>query len=436
MEDIADLRDESDRHGVRVVIELKRGANAEIILNQLYKHTDLQVSFSYNMVVLDRGMPRLSGVLDILRCFLAHREEVVTRRSRFRLAKARDRAHILVGLGVAVANIDEVIKLIRNAGDPIIAKAALMERGWPATAVAPLLELLGEAVVATDYKLSAIQAQAILDLRLHRLTGLERDKILAEASDIAEVIRDLLNILSHRHVLLEVVREELQEVRSQFATPRLTEIQDGGADMHMEDLIQPEDVVVTISSDAYVKRVPLAAYRAQRRGGKGKAAASLRDNEEMATLFVANTHDPLLFFTNLGNVFKLKTYELPMASATTRGKAFSCPWPRMKLWPPSCPSRVKLPKMRPTTPITSWCSPPALAWCAKPRSLPMPTCAPRASMAWACTMAINSSACTASCAVSPRMFCSAAKTVKPCALVLRMKTSGQLQAAPAAACAA
>jgi DNA gyrase subunit A len=322
VEDIADLRDESDRHGVRVVIELKRGANAEIILNQLYKHTDLQVSFSYNMVVLDRGMPRLSGVLDILRCFLAHREEVVTRRSRFRLAKARDRAHILVGLGVAVANIDEVIKLIRHAGDPIIAKAALMERGWPATAVAPLLELLGEAVVATDYKLSAIQAQAILDLRLHRLTGLERDKILAEASDIAEVIRGLLNILSHRHVLLEVVREELQEVRSQFATPRLTEIQDGGADMQMEDLIQPEDVVVTISSDAYVKRVPLAAYRAQRRGGKGKAAASLRDNEEMATLFVANTHDPLLFFTNLGNVFKLKTYELPMASATTRGKAF------------------------------------------------------------------------------------------------------------------
>ncbi len=322
IDEISDMRDESDRFGVRVVVELKRGANAEVVLNQLYKHTDLQTSFSYNMVVLDGGMPKLLGVLPILRAFLNHRDEVVTRRTKFRLAKARDRAHILVGLGIAVGNIDEVIKIVRNAPDPSIAKEELMQRPWPADAVLPLLELLGDMTERTSYKLSAAQAQAILDLRLHRLTGLEREKILNEAAEIADSIRYLLGILSDRTKLFEVIKEELIEVKALFATPRRTEIIDGGADVNLEDLIPPEDMIVTLSSDGYVKRVPLATFRAQRRGGKGKAAANLRENEEMSNLFVANTHDPVLFFTNKGNVFKLKVYELPQATATSRGKAF------------------------------------------------------------------------------------------------------------------
>jgi DNA gyrase subunit A len=322
VEDISEVRDESDRFGVRVVIELKRGANAEVVLNQLYKHTSLQTGFSYNMVVLDGGLPKLYGVAEILRAFLAHREEVVTRRTTFRLSKARDRAHILVGLGVAVANIDAVIKIIRNAPDGQTAKDQLMAQPWAAEAVAPLLALLGEGLRTAEYKLSALQAQAILDLRLQRLTGLEREKILNEAAEIAETIKGLLEILANRHVLQGVIKDELTEIKDQFATPRQTEIIDGGADMEMEDLIPPEDVVVTISSDGYVKRTPLTTFRAQRRGGKGKAAANLRENEEMANLFVANTHSPILCFTNMGNVFKLKGYQLPQANATSRGKAF------------------------------------------------------------------------------------------------------------------
>ncbi|MBI1308999.1 MAG: DNA gyrase subunit A [Proteobacteria bacterium] len=322
VEDISEVRDESDRFGVRVVIELKRGANADVVLNQLYKHTSLQTGFSYNMVVLDGGLPKLYGVPQVLRAFLAHREEVVTRRTKFRLGKARDRATILVGLGIAVANIDEVIKIIRNAPDPTDAKDKLMERAWPGDAVKPLLELLGDVTDIKSYKLSAVQAQAILDLRLHRLTGLEREKIINEAAEIAENIRGLLLILTDRSVLFTVIKDELVEVKELYATPRKTQIEEGGADMNMEDLITPEDVVVTLSSDGYVKRVPLTTFRAQRRGGKGKAAANLRENEEMANLFVANTHDPVLFFTNQGNVFKLKVWELPQATATSRGKAF------------------------------------------------------------------------------------------------------------------
>ncbi|NBX86078.1 MAG: DNA gyrase subunit A [Proteobacteria bacterium] len=322
VEDISEVRDESDRFGVRVVVELKRGANADVVLNQLYKHTSLQSGFSYNMVVLDGGLPKLCGIAQILCAFIAHREEVVTRRTKFRLGKARDRAHILAGLAIAVANIDDVIAIIRNAPNPADAKSQLMSRAWSASAIKPLLELLGDTTDIASYKLSDAQAQAILDLRLHRLTGMEREKILAEAAEIAENIRFLLNILNNRSVLFNVIREELTEVKELFATPRMTQIEDGGADMNMEDLIPPEDVVVTLSSDGYVKRVPLTTFRAQRRGGKGKAAANLRENEEMANLFVANTHDPVLFFTNQGNVFKLKVWELPQANATSRGKAF------------------------------------------------------------------------------------------------------------------
>ncbi|MFZ2620462.1 MAG: DNA gyrase subunit A [Alphaproteobacteria bacterium] len=323
VEDISDLRDESDRDGVRVVIELKRGAVAEVVLNQLYKHTPLQTSFSYNMLALDRDRPKLMGVKEILHCFLAHREEVITRRTRFELNKARDRAHILVGLAIAVANIDEIIKIIRNAPDPQVARDQMMAKPWKAESVVALVELLGETMAEQKtYSLSAKQAQAILDLRLHRLTGLERDKINDEAAEIQKTIQFLVDILSNRAVMLKVLKDELIEVKNQFATPRRTVITDGGADVDIADLITPEDVVVTISTDGYVKRQPIAAFRAQRRGGKGKAVTNLKDDEQMAQMFVANTHDTVLFFSSKGQVYQLKIYELPTASAQSRGKAF------------------------------------------------------------------------------------------------------------------
>ena len=323
VEDISDLRDESDRDGVRVVIELKRGSNSDVVLNQLFKHTPLQTSFGYNMLALDNGRPRLMGVLEILQCFLKHREDVITRRTRFELGKARDRAHLLAGLATAVANIDEIIKIIRNAPDPATAKQELIDRKWPAADVRPLIELLGEVMSEGDtYQLSPRQAQAILELRLHRLTGLERDKINEEAQEIQAVIQGLVDILSNRPVLLKLLKEELLEVKEQFATPRRTQIVEGSADMELEDLIQPEDMVVTISSDGYVKRQPMSTYRAQRRGGKGRSVTNLREDEEMANLFVANTHDLVLFFTSTGKVYKLKVYELPQAGTQSRGKAF------------------------------------------------------------------------------------------------------------------
>lgn len=324
IEDISDLRDESDRKGVRVVIELKRGANADVVLNQLFKHTNLQTSFGYNMLALvDNGRrPRLMGVREILQHFLKHREQVITRRTRFELNKARARAHLLAGLATAVANIDEIIALIRNAPDPATAKAGLMGKAWNAESVRPLIELLGEFMEGSTYTLSERQAQAILELRLHRLTGLERDKINDEANEIQATIQELVEILSNRTVLLDLMKAELNEVKELFATPRRTEIIEGGADMSLEDLITPEDMVVTISSDGYVKRLPMTTYRAQRRGGKGKTLGKLRDNEEMDNLFIANTHDPLLFFSTTGKVYTLKVYDLPQASTQSRGKAF------------------------------------------------------------------------------------------------------------------
>jgi len=322
IEDIGDLRDESDRAGIRVVVELKRGAVPEVVLNQLFKHTPLQSSFSYNMLALDKGRPRLMGVPEILRCFLAHREEVITRRTKFQLRKARDRAHILAGLATAVANIDDIIKIIRNAPDAATAKAGLMDTPWPANDVRPLIELLGDEMDDNTYRLSAVQAQAILDLRLQRLTGLERDKINAEAQEIQATIQALVDILSNRDIMLNVLKEELTEVKTQFNTPRRTVITDAAGDVDLEDLITPEDVVVTISTDGYVKRMPMDAYRAQRRGGKGRSMAQLRDNEEIDTLFVANTHDPILFFTTTGKVYKMKAYQIPQTGHAARGKAF------------------------------------------------------------------------------------------------------------------
>jgi DNA gyrase subunit A len=322
IEGISDLRDESDRSGVRLVVELKRDAHSEVVLSQLFKHTSLQSSFSYNMLALDNGRPKLMNMKDILKCFIDHREEVITRRTKYDLRKARHRAHILVGLATAVANIDEVIKIVRNASDPKNAKETLIATKWNASEVMPLIELLGEVAEGTNYMMSEIQAQGILDLKLHRLTGLERDKISNEASEISSYIKELVSILSNRHELLDIMKEELLEVKEMFGTPRKTVISENDAEVDLEDLITPEDMVVTISTDGYVKRQPMSDYRSQRRGGKGKSVTNMKNEEEVETFFVANTHDPLLFFTSIGKVYKLKVYELPLASRGARGKAF------------------------------------------------------------------------------------------------------------------
>jgi DNA gyrase subunit A len=322
LEGISDLRDESDRDGVRGVIELKKDALPEVVLNALFKHTALQSSFSFNMLAIDEGRPKRMGLKDILVAFLRHREEVITRRTKFDLRKARARAHILAGLATAVDNIDEIIKLIRNAPDSATAKAGLLARNWQVGQVKSLIELLGEKL-DTDghYKMSEVQAQAILEMRLHRLTGLERDKIQAEAGEISDYIKSLVEILANRDVLLTILKQELVEVKENFADERRTVITNFGGDLSIEDLIKPEEMVVTISTDGYVKRQPLDSYRAQRRGGKGKSMANMKDNEKLETLFVANTHDPLLFFTTEGKVYQRKVYELPMGSSNARGKA-------------------------------------------------------------------------------------------------------------------
>ncbi|PPR15931.1 MAG: DNA gyrase subunit A [Proteobacteria bacterium] len=323
IEGISDLRDESDRDGVRVVVELRRDANAEVVLSQLLKHTPMQTSFGYNMLAIHNGRPKLMGMRQVLNAFVDHREEVIRRRTRYDLNKARARAHILVGLATAVANIDEIIHIIRHAANPAEAKAQLMDKAWAAADVLPLMELLGEPVGENNTcVMSEIQAQAILDLRLHRLTGLERDKIQDEANEIAAIIRDLVEILSNRAKLLAILKEELLEVKEQFGTPRRTEIMEGSAEVDMEDLIKPEEMVVTISSDGYVKRQPMDDYRAQRRGGKGRSAANMKEDEQIQDFFIANTHSPLFFFTTTGKVHRLKVYNLPIASSGARGKAF------------------------------------------------------------------------------------------------------------------
>jgi len=323
IEGISDLRDESDRDGVRMVIELKRDAMADIVLNQLYKHTPLQTSFGVNMLALHQGRPILMNLLDIIQAFIAFREEVITRRTEFELAQARDRAHVLVGLAVAVANIDEVIALIRRAPDPQTARAELMARAWPAADVAPLIALVDEPGQVADgtYRMSEIQAKAILDLRLHRLTGLERDKITDELKDVVARIADYLDILSSRPRLMQIMKDELLAVREQFATPRRTEIVEQEFEADIEDLIQREDMVVTVTHTGYVKRVPLSTYRAQKRGGKGRTGMSTKDEDFVSEIFVASTHTPMLFFSSLGKVYKLKVYKLPLGNPQSRGKA-------------------------------------------------------------------------------------------------------------------
>ncbi|MGH2342192.1 DNA gyrase subunit A [Segnochrobactraceae bacterium EtOH-i3] len=325
VEGIADLRDESDRSGMRVVVELKRDAVADVVLNQLYRFSPLQTSFGVNMVALTGGKPELMAFKDMVSAFVAFREEVIGRRTRFLLNKARDRAHVLVGLAIAVANIDEVIRLIRTSPDPATARAALMERNWPAEDVAPLIRLIDDPrhTVNPDgtYKLSEEQARAILDLRLQRLTALGRDEIAEELEKLAAEIRDYLEILHSRARVLQIVKDELLAVKQEFSTPRRTEIIESAGDLDDEDLIQREDMVVTVSHAGYVKRVPLATYRAQRRGGKGRSGMSTRDEDFVTRLFVASTHTPVLFFSSRGQVYKEKVWRLPLAAPQARGKA-------------------------------------------------------------------------------------------------------------------
>jgi DNA gyrase subunit A len=325
IEGIADLRDESDRDGVRVVVELKREAMAEIVLNQLYRFTPLQTSFGVNMLALTGGKPMLLNLKDVIAAFVAFREQVILRRSAFELARTRERAHVLVGLAIAVANIDAVIALIRHAPDPETARRGLMERAWPARDVEPLIKLIDEPghAVAEDgtYRLTEAQARAILELRLQRLTGLERDKIADELKELAKSIIDYLDILESRKRRLDIMRSELEEVRAEFSTPRRTTLEELEFEHDVEGLIQQEDMVVTVTHGGYIKRVPLAAYRAQRRGGKGRAGMATRDEDFVSRLFVADTHRPVLFFSSRGMVYKIKVYKLPQGTPQSRGKA-------------------------------------------------------------------------------------------------------------------
>src|SRR4051812_12170520 len=325
VEGISDLRDESDRDGMRIVVELKRDAVADVVLNQLYRYTPLQTSFGCNMVALNGGRPELMNLKDLIQAFVDFREEVVSRRTKFLLNKARERAHVLCGLAIAVANIDEVIRLIRAAPDPNAAREALMGRDWPAQDIAPLIALVDDPRhrIHDDgtYRLSEAQARAILDLRLQRLTALGRDEIGEELQKLAAEISDYLDILRSRVRIMGIIKAELIAAREAFATPRKTEILEWDSDVEDEDLIQREDMVVTVSHAGYIKRVPLSTYRAQRRGGKGRSGMQTRDEDFVTRLFVANTHTPVLFFSSRGQAYKEKVWRLPVAAPNGRGKA-------------------------------------------------------------------------------------------------------------------
>jgi DNA gyrase subunit A len=332
LEGISELRDESDKDGMRIVIELRRGELTDVVLNNLYKHTPLQSVFGINMVALHEGQPKLLNLKQILEAFLSHRREVVTRRTIFNLRKARDRAHVLEGQSVALANIDEVIALIKASKSPADAKAGLMARSWEPGAVTGMLQKAGKTdtrpdglevgygLIKGEYHLSAVQAQAILDLRLHRLTGLEQEKIINEYKEILNKIKQLSNILANPDELLKVIRAELVEVRDAYGDERRTEIIKDHSDLSDEDLIPQEEVVVTLSHGGYAKAQPVGAYQAQRRGGRGRSAAKVKDEDFIDKLFVANTHDTLLCFSSRGKMYWLKVYRVPQASRGARGK--------------------------------------------------------------------------------------------------------------------
>ena len=332
IEGISELRDESDKDGMRIVIELKQGEVSDVVLNNLYKQTPMQSVFGINMVALHNGQPKLMNLKQVLEAFLAHRREVVTRRTIFDLRKARDRAHVLEGQTVALANIDEVIALIKASPSPAEAKTGLMERAWEPGEVTGMLERAGEMDTRPDgfvegsgladgkYRLSAIQAQAILDLRLHRLTGLEQDKIVKEYKEILEKIKEFSDILASPDLLLEVIKKELRNVRDAFGDERRTEIVQDHSDLSVEDLIPEEEVVVTLSHGGYAKAQPIDAYQAQKRGGRGRSATKVKDEDFIDNLFVANTHDTILCFSSRGKVYWLKVYQVPQASRGSRGK--------------------------------------------------------------------------------------------------------------------
>jgi DNA gyrase subunit A len=324
IEGISDLRDESDKSGVRVVVEIKRDAMPEVVLNQLFAYTPLQTSFGVNMLALDHGKPRLMNIKDVIEVFIDFREEVISRRTLHLLNKSRDRAHVLIGLAIAVANIDEIIRVIRAAKDPVEAREQLMGRSWNAGDVQALLDLVadtGNEITDGKIRFTEAQARAILDLRLQRLTGLEREKIDEELGGLATDITRYLEILGSRTVLMALLKSELLEMREQFAVPRRTEIQESEFEHDIEDLIQKEDMVVMITVGGYIKRVPLSTYRAQRRGGKGRSGMSMRDEDETSEVIVTNTHTPMLFFSTAGKVYKLKVYKLPLGTPQARGKA-------------------------------------------------------------------------------------------------------------------
>jgi DNA gyrase subunit A len=325
IEGISEMRDESDREGMRIVIELKRDATADVVLNHLFRFTNLQTSFGINMLALDKGRPRQMGLKELLVCFVEFREEVILRRARFELNKARDRAHLLIGLATAVANIDEVIRIIRASPDSNTARAALMEQDWPAEDVAPLLALIDDVgnTIAADntMRLTDAQARGILELRLARLTGLERDKIQAELTEVATRITELLEIIGSRIRRLEAMRDELVAARVKIASPRKSTIEDTDSDQDDESLIEPGQMVVTITRDGFIKRTTLETFRAQNRGGRGRSATSTRGDDVVTRSFNAHTHQYVLFFSSGGKVFREKVWRLPEATTTAKGRA-------------------------------------------------------------------------------------------------------------------
>jgi DNA gyrase subunit A len=325
IEGISDLRDESDRDGVRVVIELKRDAVADVVLNQLYRYTPLQTSFGCNMLALVHGRPMQLTLKDFLSNFIEFREEVIVKRTRYELARAREKAHTLVGFAVAISNIDPIIALIKQSKDRQTAKDGLLSTAWDASTVAPMIELVEASTdvtsIAREYYLTEVQANAILELRLHRLTGMEREKIHADLTEIVNQIQEFLSILASRQKVLDILKSELTDIRERYAMPRKTIIEDGDSHVDIESLIQKEDMVVTVSTEGYIKRVPLSTYRAQRRGGKGRSGMTTKNEDAVSDIFVANTHSVILFFSTLGRVYQMKVYRLPLGSPTSKGRA-------------------------------------------------------------------------------------------------------------------
>lgn len=325
IEGIADLRDESNREGVRVVIELKKDVNAEVVLNKLYRHSQLQISFGYNMLALIHGRPEQLSLKAMLQHFIYFREEVINRRTKYLLARAREKSHVLLGFSVAVANLDPVIELIRAAKDRNDARDQLLNRSWDGSTVSGYIKLVeGDTDIVnidTEYHLSEVQANAILDLRLHRLTGLEREKILKDLDDISKDIREYLDILASRERILTIAKQELSAIKEAFPSPRRTVIEDAISKFELDDLIQREDMVITVSLGGYIKRVPLSTYRAQKRGGKGRSAMTIKDEDVVCDVIIANTHSHVLFFSTLGKVYQMKAYNLPLATPQSKGRA-------------------------------------------------------------------------------------------------------------------